>query len=59
MPVILKNIIFALIPKKRISAHVIGVIIGAVAAFLGMSQTDLKNEVCKDAPVVIEAPVAK
>lgn len=59
VPSFVKGILFALIPKKRISAHIIGVIIGAVAAVVGLSATDLKQEICKNEPIQIEATKAE
>lgn len=59
MSPILKSIIFALVPKKRITSHILGVIIGAVAAFVGVSQTELKQDICKSEPVAIEQKEVK
>lgn len=49
------------LPWKKIGAYLLGVIGVVVAGVIGVSNTDLKDEYCKSAPVElpkIEAPAA-
>ena len=55
MSPLLKSVLLALVPKKRITAHLIGVAIGAAALLAGLSATELREEICKAVPVSIES----
>lgn len=53
---IIKNFLLALIPKNKVVAWLIGLVIAGAAAVAGISASDLQVEVCKSAPVKIDMP---
>jgi len=56
LPIIL-SFLKAIIPTKKVSAYLLGLIAAALAVFMGVNNSDLKEEYCKSAPVELPAQV--
>jgi len=56
-PAVIIGFLKAILPTKKITAWILGVIAAALALFMGVNNEDLKAQYCKDAVVTLPTQV--